>query len=181
MPRFSTISPDGRRVVFETLGRLYIRDAAGGAAPRLLTAQDGDFQLFPTWSRDGSRIAFVSWNDQRLGEIRTVSADGSTCARSPSIPAITAGPRFSPDGNLIVYDAERRPGPDLEPLVDETGVFRVPATGGPSTRILADGANPQFGADPTRRLRRGSEQQKHKLISVDLNGGNRRDTPRARW
>ena len=44
-----------------------------GGAPRLLTAQDGDFQLFPTWSRDGARIAFVSWNDQRLGEIRTVA------------------------------------------------------------------------------------------------------------
>ena len=80
MPRFASVSPDGRRVVFETLGRLYVRDLAGGA-PRLLTAQDGDFQLFPSWSRDGSRIAFVSWNDQRLGEIRTVGADGSGLAR----------------------------------------------------------------------------------------------------
>src|SRR5205085_3286896 len=77
LPRFSTISPDGRRVVFETLGRLYVRDVAGGGAPRLLTPRDNDFQLFPAWSRDGSRLAFVSWNDQRLGEIRTVNADGS--------------------------------------------------------------------------------------------------------
>src|SRR5947209_924708 len=49
MPRFASISPDGSRVVFESLGRLYLRDVAGGGAPRPLTAPDGDFQLFPSW------------------------------------------------------------------------------------------------------------------------------------
>src|SRR3546814_248130 len=63
MPRFASLSPDGRQVVFASLGRLHIKDVDGGA-PRPLTAADGDFQLFPSWSRDGSRIVFVSWTDQ---------------------------------------------------------------------------------------------------------------------
>jgi imidazolonepropionase-like amidohydrolase/Tol biopolymer transport system component len=175
MPRFSTISPDGRRVVFETLGRLYIRDVAGGAAPRLLTPRDGDFQLFPAWSRDGSRIAFVSWNDQRLGEIRTVAADGSDMRTVTQQPGHYRRPRFSPDGSVIVYDASGGQGLTSNTWSSSTGVFRVPANGGPSTRILADGANPQFGAASDRVFVEVDEQQKHKLISVDLNGGNRRD------
>jgi len=175
MPRFAAISPDGGRVVFETLGRLYIRDVAGTAAPRPLTARDGDFQLFPTWSRDGSRIAFVSWNDQRLGEIRTVAADGSNLRTITQNPGHYRRPRFSPDGQTIVYEASGSQGLTSNRWSAATGIFRVPANGGPSTRILAEGGNPQFGADPSRVFVEISEQQKQKLISVDLNGGNRRE------
>ncbi|MDP8994361.1 MAG: amidohydrolase, partial [Pseudomonadota bacterium] len=103
MPRFATISPDGRQVVFETLGRLYVRDTGGNAAPRPLTAGDGDFQIFPSWSRDGSRIVFVSWNDQRLGEIRTVAPDGSDLRTVTRVPGHYRSPRFSPDGATIVF------------------------------------------------------------------------------
>jgi imidazolonepropionase-like amidohydrolase/Tol biopolymer transport system component len=175
MPRFASVSPDGGRVVFESLGRLYIKDAAGTAAPRPLTAQDGDFQLFPTWSRDGSRIAFVSWNDQRLGEIRTVSPDGSNLRIVTQAPGHYRRPRFSPDGATIVYEAGGSQGLTSNRWADANGVYRVASAGGPSTRILADGGNPQFGADGDRVFVEVSEQQKQKLISVDLNGGNRRD------
>src|SRR5688500_665545 len=34
MPRFAAVSPDGRQVVFETMGRLCVRDVSGGGAPR---------------------------------------------------------------------------------------------------------------------------------------------------
>jgi Tol biopolymer transport system component len=110
MVRFPAVSPDGRQVVYESLGRLYVRALAGGT-PRPLTASDGDFQLWPTWSRDGSRIAFVSWNDQRLGEIRTISADGGNQRTVTQEPGHYARPRFSPDGQTIVF--ERRGGGGL--------------------------------------------------------------------
>ena len=174
MPRFSVVSPDGRRVVFETLGRLYVSDVAGGT-PRLLTSQDGDFQLFPSWSRDGSRIVFVSWNDQRLGEVRTVSADGSNLRTVTQNPGHYRRPRFSPDGGTIVYEASGGQGLTSNRWSSDTGVFRVPSSGGAATRILADGGNPQFGSASDRVFVEVNEQQKRKLVSVDLNGGNRRD------
>ena len=59
MPRFASVSPDGRQVVFETLGKLYIKHGRRAARRARSPPQDGDFQLFPSWSRDGSRIAFV--------------------------------------------------------------------------------------------------------------------------
>ncbi len=129
MPRFAAVSPDGSRVVFETLGRLYVRDLAGGS-PRPLTAQDGDFQLFPSWSRDGGRIAFVSWNDQRLGEIRTVAADGSDLRTITQQPGHYRRPRFSPDGSTIVYELSGGGGLTSNQWSQATGVFRVPAGGG---------------------------------------------------
>ncbi|TMJ20269.1 MAG: amidohydrolase [Alphaproteobacteria bacterium] len=175
MPRFASLSPDGRRIVFETLGRLYVRDVAGSGAPRPLTAQDGDFQLFPSWSRDGSRIVFVSWNDQRLGEIRTVSADGGNLRTITQNPGHYRRPRFSPDGQIIVYEASGSGGLTSNRWSDSTGIFRVPANGGASTRILAEGGNPQFGAASDRLFVEVSEQQKQKLISVDLSGGARRE------
>jgi Tol biopolymer transport system component len=174
MPRFASISPDGRQIVFETLGRLYIRDVAGGGAPRPLTAQDGDFQLFPSWSRDGRNIAFVSWNDQRLGEIRTISPDGSNLRTVTQQPGHYRRPHFSPDGGTIVYEASGSQGLTSNRWSADTGIFRVPAAGGASVRILGDGTNPQFGADGSRVFLEVNEEQKDKLISVDLNGGNRR-------
>ena len=40
MVRFAHASPDGRRVVFEALGNLWIKDIAGSAPPRRLTRTD---------------------------------------------------------------------------------------------------------------------------------------------
>jgi imidazolonepropionase-like amidohydrolase/Tol biopolymer transport system component len=174
MPRFATVSPDGSRVVYETLGRLYVRDLAGGA-PRPLTPQDGDFQLWPDWSRDGRTIAFVSWNDQRLGEIRTVSADGSNLRTITRDPGHYRRPRFSPDGGTIVYELAGGGGLTSNQWSGNTGVFRIPAAGGAAARILGEGAGPHFGAASDRVFLEVNEQQKRKLISVDLGGGNRRE------
>jgi imidazolonepropionase-like amidohydrolase/Tol biopolymer transport system component len=175
MPRFASVSPDGRSVVFESLGRLYIRDVSGNAAARPLTAQDGDFQLFPSWSRDGSRIAFVSWNDERLGEIRIVAPDGSGMRTVTQQPGHYRRPRFSPDGATIVFETSGGQGLTSNRWSGNNGIFRVPAAGGASTRISAEGGNPHFGAESDRLFLEIGEQQKNKLVSVDLNGGNRRD------
>ena len=75
MIRFAHTSPDGQRVVFEALGHLWIRDVKGGTAKRL--TGDGDhFELYPSWSRDGRQIVYVTWNDDEQGAVRTIAASG---------------------------------------------------------------------------------------------------------
>jgi imidazolonepropionase-like amidohydrolase/Tol biopolymer transport system component len=174
IPRFASLSPDGSRIVFESLGRLWVRESTGSAAPRPLTAEDGDFQLYPSWSRDGSRIAFVSWNDQRLGEIRTVAADGSDQRTVTREPGHYRRPRFSPDGATIVF--ERGGGGYLtsDRWSGDTGAFRIPAAGGAATRIVRSGDNPHFGAASDRVFLEVNEEQQRRLISTDLSGGDRR-------
>ena len=160
--------------MFETLGRLYIRDLAGGA-PRPLTAPGRRLPIWPAWSRDGRTIAFVSWNDQRLGEIRTVAADGSGLRTVTHQPGHYRRPRFSPDGATIVYELSGGGGLTSNQWSGTTGIFRIPSAGGAATRILGEGSNPHFGAASDRVFLEVSQDQKRKLISVDLNGGNRRD------
>lgn len=173
MPRFASLSPDGRSIVFESLGRLYLKDV-NGAAPRPLTAPDGDFQLYPSWSRDGARIAFVSWNDQRLGEIRTVAADGGDMKTVTNVPGHYRGPNFSPDGQTIVF--ERGGGGYLtsDAWSENPGIFRVPAAGGEAVRLATSGSNPHFGAAADRIFMDVSADNKVKLVSVDWNGKDQR-------
>ena len=74
MTRFAHASPDGRRVVYEALGHLYVKDMAGGA-PRRLT-RPSEFESYPAWSRDGRQIAYVAWDDDKAGRIKVVGAGG---------------------------------------------------------------------------------------------------------
>ena len=176
MPRFAAVSPDGRRVVFETLGRLYIRDMSGGGAPRPLTAQDGDFQLLPAWSRDGSRIAFVSWNDQRLGEIRTVAADGSDMRTVTQQPGHYRRPQFSPDGATIVYELAGGGGLTSDRWSErDRNLPRARRRRRLDPRRSPTAATRISAPLRTASSSRSTDQQKRKLISVDLGGGNRRD------
>ncbi len=173
MPRFAAISPTGGRIVFESLGRLYVKDGEGGA-PRPLTPADGDFQLFPSWSRDGSRIAFVSWNDARLGEIRIVNADGSGLRTVTDRPGHYRRPRFSPDGATIVFERGGGGGLTSDRYSADAGVYRVAASGGPATRLTRSGGNPQFGATGDRVFMELPGDNKLQFVSVDLNGKDQR-------
>ena len=68
------VSPDGRTVVFDLLGDLYLLPIEGGAARRITSGPAFDLQ--PRFSPDGSRISFTS--DRAGGDnIWTVAADGS--------------------------------------------------------------------------------------------------------
>ena len=173
MPRFAAVSPDGRQVVWESLGKLWIKPMAGGA-PRRLTRTAEGFELFPTWSRDGRTIAFVGWTDAGLGRIRTVPAGGGAARDVTTVPGHYARPRFSPDGRTIVF--ERGAGGRLTSPKwgGDPGVYRVAAAGGAPVLVARDLAAPQFGADGERVFMVGEEKGKRQLVSTDLSGEGKR-------
>jgi TolB protein len=71
-------------------------------ALRPLTS-DPDNGMYPTWSPDGGRLAFMSWRRGKT-EIFTMNADGSD-QRVLVSPATGSAidPRWSPDGSRIVF------------------------------------------------------------------------------
>ena len=173
MPKFAAISPDGQRVVFASLGKLYVKDTAGGE-PRRLTQQDEALELWPAWSRDGRQLAWVRWTDTGLGEIVIADANGRNVRTVTNQPGHYAVPQFSPDGRTLVF--EKREGGDLTApeYSEDPGVYRVPASGGTPELIARDLGEPQFGADGERVFMLGRADGKLQLISADLNGEARR-------
>ncbi|UUZ53872.1 hypothetical protein LP419_35655 [Massilia sp. H-1] len=69
--RWVNVAPQGNKVVYSALGHLYVRDLPNGTPVRL-TRQDDHFEYFPAFSRDGQRIVFSTWNDEKLGSVRTI-------------------------------------------------------------------------------------------------------------
>ena len=174
IPRWATVSPDGRQVVFETLGKLWIKPAAGGTARRLTSGSSDSFEMYPAWSRDGRTIAFVDWTDQGLGRIRTVGANGGAARDVTAQPGHYAHLAFSPDGRTLVF--ERGEGGYLtsDRWSGDPGIYKVALTGGTPVRVAKDAALPQFGPSNDRVFMVTSAQGKRQLVSTDLSGQDKR-------
>ncbi|WP_425408050.1 amidohydrolase family protein [Hyphococcus sp.] len=169
MPRFASVSPDGDRVVFESLGRLYVKSLPGGT-PRRLTNERDAFEFFPSWSRDGRRIVYVSWSDENLGAIRTVNAGGGSGRAVTDEPGHYRRPRFSPDGRMIVFEKGEGGFITDGNWSEAPGVYRIPATGGDMTRVSGDGFAPHFGVSNERVFMTVYDDVKGSLVSVNLEG-----------
>ncbi|MEM9617128.1 MAG: amidohydrolase family protein [Pseudomonadota bacterium] len=173
LPRFVSVSPDGGRVVFESLGKLYIKSLPNGS-PRRLTRGGNDFELFPSWSYDGRRIVYVSWNDEDLGTIRTVSAGGGSGRAVTRDPGHYRRPRFSPDGRTIVFQKGAGGRLTSKDWSEAPGVYRMPASGGAMTRVAKSGSAPHFGAGDDRIFMTTFDVDRASLISVNLEGDDER-------
>ncbi|MGI2171547.1 amidohydrolase family protein [Shewanella sp. MF05960] len=150
MLRMAQVSPNGEKVVFEALGKIWIRDINGGKHQRLTRLDNDINELFPQWSRDGKDVVFTTWNDQQQGTVSVVSARGGKSKVLTSEPGKYVEPTFSPNGDYIVYRKAR--GGYMTPRTwsQEPGLYKVDIKGKQNTKLTASGHQPQFGADSDR-------------------------------
>ncbi|MDM7954847.1 amidohydrolase family protein [Blastomonas sp.] len=170
MPRFASVSPDGGRMVFEALGKLHHQPATGGAVQPLVSNGGTDFELFPAFSRDGSQIVYVSWDDARLGELRVVGAAGGEARTISKSPGHFRRPQFSPDGRSVVYEAGSGGGLTSDNWGASPGVYLLDIASGETRRITSDGTEPHFGATSDRVYFSRGADGKLALVSTDLSG-----------
>lgn len=170
MLRWVNVSPKGDKVVYQALGHLWIRDLPEGK-PRRLTRQNDHWEFYPSFSRDGRQVVYTTWDDDKLGTVRVVSADGGEGRTVVSAPGDFVEPVFSPDGKQIVFHKIqggfiRSPAWSLEP-----GIYRVAASGGEPALITEDGEQPHFGAESDRvYLLRFVGEGKRQIVSIGLDG-----------
>ncbi|MFT6256121.1 MAG: Tol biopolymer transport system component/imidazolonepropionase-like amidohydrolase [Cellvibrionaceae bacterium] len=173
MLRMAQVSPDGEKVVFEALGKIWIRDIKDGKHKRLTRLDDDINELFPQWSRDGKDIVFTTWNDQQQGTVSVVSARGGKAKVLTNEPGKYVEPTFSPDGEYIVYRKAR--GGYMTPRTwsQEPGLYKVDIKGKQSTKLTASGHQPQFGDDSDRVYFMDSGETPE-FASIGMNGFEKR-------
>ena len=94
-----TLSPDGTRMAVRITGdrAVWIYDLVRDTSTRLTFESDAVGALFPTWTPDGTRVAFgppLSW--KRADGIRAVEGLDDATLRVPQA--------FSPDGTMLVFE-----------------------------------------------------------------------------
>ncbi len=94
------LSPDDSTLVFELLGDIYTLPATGGEATALLSGMA--FESQPTYSPDGSMIAFISDRDG-AENLWIANADGSDPRKlSAEAQGLFTSPEWSADGQYVL-------------------------------------------------------------------------------
>lgn len=178
MARWTQRSPDGTTLLFQALGKLYIKDIVSGKIKRLTKQNDYD-ELYPRYSNDGKSIVYTTWNDQELGTVRISSAKGTRSKIISSTPGHYIEPSFSTDGKLITYQ-KITGGYLLSPDYSvDPGIYLADVKTGENKRISHSGWAPHFAGDNQRVYMTtsvsGSSYPETQLISIDLNGEDKRE------
>ena len=185
-------SPDGRRIAFRSFrasaqGDIWVMDADGSNAVNLTPDVSGSTpssERSPTWSANGSRIAFarsttpcividdgMSWEAEHQcleQRIWTMAANGSDQRRLTGSTAYGGMPAWSPDGTHIAYSSYGLYGMDIT---------AIPATGSSldvrGLKILGAEAQVVWSPDG-KRLVCTHLQYSSSIMSMDFDGGNQR-------
>jgi Tol biopolymer transport system component len=118
---FGGWSTDGRKVVFASNGDavgegnvnnmdIYVMDSDGKNPTRL--TRDPAFDGNPSWSPDGTRIAFASTRSGQM-DIWVMNRDGSGPVRLTRSSEAEEWPAWAPDGQMIAFSAVRSGNSDI--------------------------------------------------------------------
>ncbi|MBI4547862.1 MAG: PD40 domain-containing protein [Ignavibacteriae bacterium] len=173
MLRWVTVSPDQKSVIYNALGKLWIKTLPNGT-PKRLTSDKKNFEWYPSFSTDGKGIVYTTWNDEEKGAVQKVRLDGSGQKKLTTRIGHYIEPKFSPDGKKIVFRRVGGDGLRGPTYGKDQGVYWIPSDGGKPALITEEGSSAKFNKTGDRIFLMASEGEKTALVSVGLSGEQRR-------
>jgi Tol biopolymer transport system component len=154
-------APDGRRVAYQRRGangfRVWISAVAGGPAVQLVV--DDSYQDAPTWSPDGTWVAYATSRAGRrtLAKVKVGAGEAPVVLKEGIV--YPSNPRWSPDGAYITCDLPQG--------------FSILSASGKQSRILSE-ETPlvhAWAADSRSLFAIRSEGSRLQLVSIDVATG----------
>jgi Tol biopolymer transport system component len=169
-------SPDGSQIAFgaagiggvpaKFVGRSLIEliTPNGSGLHPLTDPPTGAEDASPTWSPDGTRLAFVRSTPEG-SQIFTIGADGTGVTQLTSAPGFKSHPAWSPDGRTIVFAQSPNEG-------GASQIYAVDVGGGTPTQLKGTGTctNPVWIDDGARIAY--AYQEGTELRTMDPDGSN---------
>jgi len=146
--RGGAISPDGQYVAFNAAGYLYIKELPDGEPKRLTKGTDFEFE--PSWSPDGQRIIFVTWNDEEKGAIVSCDRAGGNQTKWTKEKGLYRNPSYAPDGQSIIFQKESGNSAMGYAYGANPGIYLLSMENGETAQVTEEGAFPKFSPDGQR-------------------------------
>ncbi len=94
-------SPDGKKLAFTALNRLYVMDYPNGIPQRLTTNEFTEAQ--PAWSPDGNTIVFSAWSGNEGNLYKVTINNKSSLQKLTKQAGLYTNPVFNNNGDRIVF------------------------------------------------------------------------------
>jgi Tol biopolymer transport system component len=145
--RWHTASPDGKKLAFQAVGRVWVMDLPNGTPHRITPESFSSFEYAPSWSPDGRFIAFTSADERARGHLWKVAIAGGPPVALTKEEGEYLNPVWKADGRevLVVRGAgvtSHGRGWMFNPFYT---LVRVPADGGAAMEVTT--VNPPPEAD----------------------------------
>ncbi len=167
MIRHAITSPDEKTLLFNAAGYLWKKTLPSGTPERLTTGIDLEFE--PCFSADGSKIVYVTWNDEQTGAILSYDLKTKATTKLSIEKGIFRSPRFSSDGRLVVFQKEDGNDALGNTFCVKTGLYILDVAAKSTRFITEEGAHPYFSADNTHLFfESGSDEGEKTFVCFDL-------------
>lgn len=173
-PSQDTVLPTSTEVIAPRTGRItfvssrdglapsiFVMDADGGNVTRLTSAEPGQGDSNPTWSPDGSLIAYQSERaDQSV--LMVVRPDGTGSRMlTEAADGGASDPSWSPDGSRLLFSSGRSGQP---------GVWTIAADGSSVALLVDDAAFPAWSPDGSKVAFTSFRDGKPAIYTISADG-----------